>query len=67
MSKNKEMRSEYRREDLGQGVRGKYSERFQQSSNVVLLDEDIAEAFPNSQAVNEALRGLLKLAQRTDA
>jgi len=67
MSKAKEMRAEYRRNDLGQGVRGKYLQRFQESSNVVLLDEDVAEAFPNSQAVNEALRGLLQLAQRTDA
>jgi len=66
MSKADEMRSEYRREDLGEGVRGKYAREFQESSNVIVLDEDVARAFPNSQAVNEALRGLLKLAHRTD-
>ena len=67
MSKHKEMRAEYRQEDLGEGVRGKYLTRFQKHSNVIVLDEDIAAAFPNSQSVNEALRGLLRLAQRTDA
>jgi hypothetical protein len=67
MSKAKEMRTQYRREDLGKGVRGKYFKSFQESSNVVVLDEDVAEAFPNSQAVNEALRGLLQLAHRTEA
>lgn len=67
MSKTDEMRSEYRREDLGKGVRGKYLQQFQESSNVVVLDDDVAEAFPNSQAVNEALRGLLRLAHRTNA
>ncbi|WP_353177671.1 hypothetical protein [Salinisphaera sp. T5B8] len=66
MSKSEEMRAQYRREDLGKGVRGKYLDRFQESSNVVVLDEDVAKAFPNSQAVNEALRGLLQLAHRTD-
>ncbi len=67
MSKAEEMRSEYRREDMGKGVRGKYFKKFQESTNVVVLDKDVAEAFPNSQAVNEALRGLLQLAHRTDA
>lgn len=67
MSKANEMRREYRREDLGKGVRGKYFEQYQESSNVVILDEDVAKAFPNSQAVNEALRGLLQSANRTDA
>ena len=66
MSKANEMRSEYRKKDLGKGIRGKYFKQFQESSNVVVLDEDVAEAFPNSQSVNEALRGLLHLAHRTD-
>jgi hypothetical protein len=67
--KNKadEMRREYRRENLGKGVRGKYFKQFQESSNVVVLDDDVAQAFPNSRAVNEALRGLLHSARRTDA
>lgn len=67
MNKVDDMRPEYHREDLGKGVRGKYFKSFQGSSNVVVLDKDVAEAFPNSQAVNEALRGLLKRMHRTDA
>jgi hypothetical protein len=61
-----ELRPEYRREDFGPMVRGKYAARVRESSNVVVLDPEIAKAFPNSQAVNDALRGLLELA-RTSA
>ena len=61
-----ELRSEYRREDFGPMERGKYATRVKASSNVVVLDPEIAKAFPNSQAVNDALRGLLELA-RTSA
>ncbi len=58
-----ELRPEYRREDFGPMVRGKYAARVRESSNIVVLDPDIAEAFPNAQAVNQALRGLLELAK----
>ncbi|PKO20783.1 MAG: hypothetical protein CVU38_18310 [Chloroflexi bacterium HGW-Chloroflexi-1] len=61
-----ELRSEYRREDFGPMVRGKYAARLRESSNIVVLDPEIAEVFPNAQAVNAALRGLLELA-RTSA
>jgi hypothetical protein len=57
-----EMRAEYLREDLGKGVRGKYAARYAQASNVVVIDPALTKAFPNSEAVNEALRGLLALA-----
>jgi hypothetical protein len=57
-----EMRTEYRREDLGKGVRGKYAARYAKASNVVVIDPALTKAFPNSEAVNEALRGLLTLA-----
>ena len=59
------MRSEYRREDLGRGVRGKYHAAFQSGSNLVLLAPDVAEVFETPQAVNEALRSLISVAQRT--
>jgi hypothetical protein len=52
---NGDMRPEY---DFSGAVRGKYYERFRQSSNVVLLDPDVSEAFPNSESVNQALRAL---------
>ena len=58
-----ELRPEYRREDFGNMTRGKYAARMKDSSNVVVLDPDIVEAFPNAQAVNQALRGLLELAK----
>lgn len=56
------LRPEYRRSDLGEIVRGKYSSRLGESTNVVVLDPKVAEAFPNDDAVNVALRGLLELA-----
>jgi predicted ATPase len=46
------------------GVRGKYVERYQTRTNLVLLDPDVAQAFPNAQAVNDALRLLIQIAQR---
>ena len=52
-----ELRPEY---DFSGGVRGKYAQRFREGTNVVVLDPDVAAAFKNSQAVNDALRGLLK-------
>jgi hypothetical protein len=66
MNKTKdEMRTEYRREDLGKGVRGKYFDRVSRGSNLVLLDEKVAKSFPTGDAVNEALLGLLALTEQT--
>lgn len=66
MSKAKsEMRPEYRREDLGKGMRGKYFARFEKGTNLVLLNDEVAKAFPSATAVNEALSGLLALARQT--
>jgi hypothetical protein len=66
MSKAKnEMRPEYRRENLGKGVRGKYFARYEKGTNLVLLNEEVAKAFPTAEAVNEALSGLLELARQT--
>lgn len=59
-----DLRPKYRREDLGPGVRGKYLAAYQKGTNLVLLNPDIAKAFPTSEAVNEALRGLLSLAEQ---
>jgi hypothetical protein len=57
-----DMRVEYRREDLGPLVRGKYAARFAKATNVVVIDPALTKAFPNGEAVNEALRGLLAVA-----
>jgi hypothetical protein len=58
-----EMRPEYEMKELGKGVRGKYVERYREGTNVILLDPDVAKAFPDSKAVNEALRLLMKIAK----
>jgi hypothetical protein len=59
-----ELRSEYKRSDFGELVRGKYIERLQTGSNVVVLDPEVAELFPNAAAVNAALRSLAEIAKR---
>ena len=53
--------------DFASGIRGKYFQRYMQSSNVVVLEPDIATAFPNAAAVNDALRGLLRVAKQSTA
>jgi hypothetical protein len=50
--------------DFSRAVRGKYFERYKQGSNVVLLDPDVSEVFPNATAVNEALRLLVSVARK---
>jgi hypothetical protein len=50
--------------DFSGAVRGKYYERYRQGSNVVLLDPDVSDAFPNATAVNQALRLLVSLARK---
>lgn len=56
-SEVREMREEY---DFSGGVRGKYADRYAAGTNVVVLDPDVAEAFPSSDSVNSALRRLLR-------
>ncbi|MEG3862463.1 hypothetical protein QT974_25570 [Microcoleus sp. herbarium12] len=59
-----ELRPEYDFSKMAGGVRGKYVERYRTGTNVVLLDPDVAKAFPTNASVNEALRLLLQIAQR---
>jgi hypothetical protein len=59
---DEEMLEEY---DFSTGVRGKYAQRYAAGSNVIILDPDLVELFPNSEAVNEALRLLVRLARHT--
>lgn len=58
------LRPEYDFSKMAGGIRGKYVERYRTGTNLVLLDPDIAEAFPTDASVNEALRLLLQIAQR---
>ena len=61
---NDELRPEYDLSKLKNKVRGKYAERYKQGTNVVLLAPDVAEAFPDSDSVNKALRLLIEVAHR---
>lgn len=57
-----ELRPEYDMKSLlKDGVRGKYAERYHSGTNLVLLEPEVAKAFPNDKAVNEALRLVIKL------
>ena len=60
--RNSEMLEEY---DFSKGVRGKYAKRYAEGTNVVVLSPDVAKVFPNSDAVNEALRGLVEIARKS--
>lgn len=59
-----DLRPEYKRSDFPKGfVRGKYAARVASRTNIVRLDPEIADAFPNSKAVNEALGTVLRAAK----
>jgi hypothetical protein len=59
-----DMKAEY---DFSGGVRGKYAAKYARGTNVVLLDPELASAFPDSESVNDALRALLAIAKRSNA
>ena len=61
---NDELRPEYDLSKLKGGVRGKYYKRATAGTTLVLLEPDVAEAFPDGQTVNEVLRGVAKVARR---
>lgn len=61
-AKQDDLRREYRREDLGKGVRGKYFKAYRAGTNLVLLRPEVAAAFPTRQAVNDALTSLIEVA-----
>ena len=66
MKKSKdEMRREYKRSDFARLERGKFYAEVAKGTAVALLEPPIAKAFPTSKAVNEALHGLLALAEQT--
>jgi len=51
--------------NFSKGIRGKYAQRYAAGNNVVVISPDVAEVFHDSESVNEALRMLIKVAQRT--
>jgi hypothetical protein len=60
-----DLRPEYDASLIRRGVRGKYAARYRSGTNLVLLAPDVAAAFPNAQAVNDALRLLLTVAKQS--
>jgi hypothetical protein len=61
--RNDAMRPEYDFASMKGGVRGKHYEQYRKGTNVVLIEPDVAAAFPTEDAVNEALRGILGTAR----
>jgi len=60
-----ELRPEYHRDDFGHGIRGKHYDDYKSGTNLVLLSPDVALMFPDEKAVNDALRSLIKIAQKS--
>ncbi|MEI6652485.1 MAG: hypothetical protein WCL42_07915 [Chlorobiaceae bacterium] len=61
MPDDPDMLEEY---DFSKGVRGKYTARYSEGTNVVVIDPDVAKYFPDHDSVNEALRSLLSIVKR---
>jgi hypothetical protein len=59
-----DLRPEYDLSKLKGGVRGKYAQRYKEGRNLVLLEPDVAEVFPDDESVNRALRLLMEISER---
>ncbi len=61
MPNDPDMLEEY---DFSKGIRGKYAKRYADGTNVIVIDPDVVEYFPDHDSVNEALRSLLPIVKR---
>lgn len=61
MQKDPDMLDEY---DFSKGIQGKYAKRYAEGTNVVVIDPDVAEVFPDHDSVNQALRSLAEIIKR---
>ena len=61
MSEDPDMLEEY---DFSKGIRGKYAKKYEEGSNVVVIDPDVATIFPDHESVNDALRSLAHIIKR---
>jgi len=61
LPKDKDMLEEY---DFSKGVRGKYAKSYADGTNVVVIEPDIANIFPDHDSVNQALRSLAEIIRR---
>ena len=58
ISKDPDMLEEY---NFSEGVRGKYNKRYEEGTNVVVIDPDVARFFPDHDSVNKALRAIIQI------
>jgi hypothetical protein len=58
-----DMRPEYDFASMKGGIRDRYVKQYRAGTNLILLDPELAEAFPTDSAVNDALRALLKMTE----
>lgn len=63
MSNDPDMLEEY---DFRKGIRGKYAKRCSKGTNVVIIDPDVAEFFPDENSVNDALRSLIPIIKKRE-
>jgi len=61
MKNDPEMLEEY---DFSNGIRGKYASKYKKGTNIVALDPELIEYFPDSASVNEALKSLARLMKK---
>ena len=61
MQRDPDMLEEY---DFSKSVQGKYAKRYAEGTNVVVIDPDVAEIFPDHDSVNQALRSLAEIIKR---
>ncbi len=61
MQKDKDMLEEY---DFSQAIIGKYSQKYAEGTNVIVIDPDIARYFPDNETVNQALRSLVEIIKK---
>jgi hypothetical protein len=62
--KKDDLRPEYSEDLIRSGIRGKYAKRYRSQSNVIVVDDDLTDVFPNAKAVNDALRDYLELRKK---
>ena len=61
MQKDPDMLEEY---DFSKGIQGKYAKGYARGTNVVVIEPDVAEVFPDHDSVNQALRSLVEIIRR---
>ena len=61
MQKDSDMLEEY---DFSKGIQGKYAKKYNEGTNIVVIDPDVAKFFPDHDSVNEALRSLTEIIKR---